>query len=55
MKTNFKRWAFEVFLEVNNVTNRKNVLDKFYDDSMQQDVFIYQWGLMPIGGLKFYF
>ena len=55
MKTNFKRWAFEVFLEVNNVTNRKNVLERFYDASMQEDVFIYQWGFMPIGGIKFYF
>jgi hypothetical protein len=55
MKTNFKKWAFEVFFEVNNVTNKKNVWYQYYNVNKQEEVYIYQYGLMPMGGVRVYF
>ena len=55
MKTNFKRWAFEIFMEVNNITNHKNVWYQYYNVNKEEEVFIYQYGLMPMGGCRVYF
>jgi hypothetical protein len=55
MKVNFKKWAFKVFFEVNNVTNQKNVWYQYYNVNRQEEGFIHQYGLMPMGGVKFYF
>jgi hypothetical protein len=55
MKTNFKKWALEFYFEVNNVTNKKNVWYQYYDVTKEEEIFIYQYGLMPMGGMKVYF
>jgi hypothetical protein len=55
LKTNFKRCSIEMFFEVNNVTNHKNVWQKYYDVSRKEEVYVYQYGLMPIGGCRIYF
>jgi hypothetical protein len=55
LKTNYKRCSVEVFFEVNNVTNHQNIWQKYYDASRNREEYIYQYGLMPIGGCRVYF
>jgi hypothetical protein len=55
MKTNYKRCSMEVFLEIINITNHKNILQKYYDVSRKKNVYVYQQGLMPGGGFRLYF
>jgi outer membrane receptor protein involved in Fe transport len=55
MKMNFRKWALEFFMEVTNITNRKNVHYQYYNVNKQEEVYIYQYGLMPMGGVKVYF
>ena len=55
MKHNFKRMALEWYLEVNNVTNHKNVWAKYFNVSRNKEEYIYQWGLMPNVGCRIYF
>ena len=55
MKTNFKRWSFELFFEMNNLTNHKNIWQKYYNASHNKEEYVYQYGLMPMGGCRVYF
>jgi len=55
MKTNLKKWAFEVYFEVNNVTAHKNVWQRYYNAKKQEEIYTYQYGLMPMGGVRIYF
>jgi hypothetical protein len=55
MKHNFKRLALEWYLEVNNVTNHKNVWVKYFNVSRNKEEYIYQWGFMPMAGCRVYF
>jgi len=55
MKNNFKRFSVEWFIEVNNITNHKNVWQKYFDVARNKDEYIYQYGFMPIGGCRVYF
>jgi len=55
MKINFKRWSVEWFVEVNNITNHQNIWFKYYDADRNREEYIYQYGLMPIGGCRVYF
>ncbi|MCL2073595.1 MAG: TonB-dependent receptor [Marinilabiliaceae bacterium] len=55
LKQNYKRSSIEIFFEVNNLTNHKNLWYKYYDENRQKEEYIYQYGLMPIGGCRFYF
>ncbi|MDR2963591.1 MAG: TonB-dependent receptor [Bacteroidales bacterium] len=55
MKQNYKRWASEWFAEINNVTNHKNIWMKYYDVSRNKEIVVYQYGFMPMGGLRIYF
>jgi hypothetical protein len=55
MKTNFKRWSVEVFAEVNNITNHKNVWQKYYNTTRNKEMYVYQYGFMPMGGCRVYF
>ena len=55
MKTNFKRWSFEWFIELVNITNHKNIRAKFYDTKFKRFEYIYQYGFTPNFGFKFYF
>jgi outer membrane receptor protein involved in Fe transport len=55
LKTNYKHCSVEVFAEVNNVTNHKNVWRKFFDVTRSEDKYMYQYGFMPLGGCRVYF
>ena len=55
MKMNFKSWSLEFFVELANITNHKNVWTQRYDVNNQEEIFIYHYGFMPIGGVKAYF
>jgi len=54
MKINYKRWSVEWFAEVNNITNHQNVWTKYYNASHNKEEYIYQYGLMPMGGCRVY-
>ncbi|MDR0506824.1 MAG: carboxypeptidase-like regulatory domain-containing protein [Dysgonamonadaceae bacterium] len=55
LKINFKKVSLEYFFEIANLTNHKNVWVKHYNVARGSDVITYQYGLMPMGGLRFYF
>ena len=55
MKMNFNRWSLEIFAELANITNHKNVWTQYYDVNNQKEVLVYHYGFMPIGGVKAYF
>jgi hypothetical protein len=55
MKTNFKKWSFELFFEINNLTNHKNIWQKYYNVNSNKEEYVYQYGLMPMGGCRVYF
>jgi len=55
MKTNYKRWSLEWFVEVNNLTNHKNIWQKYYNATRNKEEIVYQYGLMPMGGVRVYF
>lgn len=55
LKTNFKRWSFELFAEVNNITNHQNIWQKYYNTTRGKEEYIYQYGFMPNGGCRIYF
>jgi len=55
MKQNFKRFSLEWFVEVTNVTNHKNVWQKFYNASRNKEEYVYQYPIMPGGGFRVYF
>jgi len=54
-KINQKRATQSWFINVENVTNRKNILRQVYDNSNQQMVTEYQLGLFPYGGYRIEF
>jgi hypothetical protein len=55
LKQNFSRRSTEWFVEINNITNHKNIWFKYFDVNRNREELIYQYGLMPIGGFRFYF
>jgi hypothetical protein len=55
LKHNYKRSAIELYFEINNVTNHKNVWIKRFNVSRNEEEYIYQWGLMPMLGFRLYF
>ena len=55
LKTNFKKWALEFFVELANITNHKNIWTQYYDMKKQEEAYIYHYGFTPIAGVKVYF
>ena len=55
MKMNFKRRSLELFAELANITNHRNVWSQHYDMNTQTKVYEYHYGFLPIGGIKAYF
>ena len=55
LKTNLKRWSFELFFEVNNITNHQNIWQRYYNATRGKEECIYQYGFMPNGGCRVYF
>ena len=46
----FKKWSLDVYLDVQNVYNRKNVYYKFWDDGQEKTVFFFP--LIPFLGVQ---
>ncbi|MDR0332040.1 MAG: TonB-dependent receptor [Dysgonamonadaceae bacterium] len=55
MRQNFNRTSIEYFAEINNVTNHNNILMQFYNANRGRMENFYQFGFMPIGGVRFHF
>ena len=55
MKKNYRKFSLEWFVELNNITNHKNLWIKYYNANRGQEEKIYQYSFMPIGGCKLYF
>ncbi|WP_262248578.1 TonB-dependent receptor [Parapedobacter soli] len=55
MKQNFRKFSNEWFVEINNLTNRKNVLAQTYNISRSRMDYTYQTKLSFMGGTRFYF
>jgi hypothetical protein len=55
LKFNFKKMSLEWFFEIANLTNHKNVWVKHFNIARNKDVVTYQYGLMPMGGIRVYF
>ena len=54
IKTNYKRFSLEYFIEIDNITNHKNVWNQYYHTNQQKYKYIYQQGFMPMGGMRLY-
>lgn len=48
LKRNFTKWTSTVSLDIQNVSNRKNVFDKHYNASLNKIEYSYQAPLIPI-------
>ncbi|MDR0712553.1 MAG: TonB-dependent receptor [Prevotellaceae bacterium] len=55
VKNSYRKYALEWFIEVENVTNHKNIWEQVYNVSWQAYDNRYQTGLMPMGGCKVFF
>ena len=55
VKSNYKRFSLEWFVEQNNLTNRKNIWQKYFNAYRNKDEYIYQYGFMTVGGVRIYF
>jgi hypothetical protein len=55
MRQNFTRTSIEYFVELNNVTNHRNILSQFFDTNRGRMRNFYQYGFMPVGGVRFHF
>ena len=55
VKNNYKRLAMEWFVEIENVTNHKNIWGRVYNNSRQAYDTSYQTGVMPMGGCRVFF
>jgi hypothetical protein len=55
MKTNYKRYSLEWFVEIVNLTNHKNIRAKYYDARSNEFYYSYHYSLLPIFGCKVYF
>jgi hypothetical protein len=52
---NFSGSSLIVFFSVWNVYNRKNVAQYYWNEVAQDQDVLYQWSLLPVGGLEFEF
>lgn len=55
MKINYSKFALEWFIEIDNVTNRKNIFSRVWDWNASAYTSYYQMRLFPMGGCRFYF
>lgn len=54
IKTNYKKLSLEYFVEIDNITNRKNVWAQYYNANQQKNKLTYQQKFTPMGGLRVY-
>jgi hypothetical protein len=55
MKTNYKRFSLEWFIEVVNLTNHGNIRARYYDSHRDEFYYDHQYGLLPVFGCRIYF
>jgi hypothetical protein len=55
VRFNFRKWAFSISAEVQNVINRLNVNRYFYDPYTQEVRTAFMFGIMPVFNFKFEF
>lgn len=55
IRFNFRKWAFSISAEVQNVTNRLNINRYFYDPYTQEVRSAVMFGIMPVFNFKFEF
>ncbi|MDR1897448.1 MAG: TonB-dependent receptor [Prevotellaceae bacterium] len=55
VKHNFKHCSVDWYFEAENLTNHKNIRIKYYNINRNREEFIYQYGFMPMGGVRIYF
>jgi hypothetical protein len=46
----FKKWSLDVYLDVQNVYNRKNIYYKFWDDGQEKSVYFFP--IIPFLGIQ---
>lgn len=51
-RKNFQSWSFIAFVAVENILDRKNIQERFYNAQHDNIRVVYQTGIFPIGGLK---
>ncbi len=51
----YKKFTIEWYNEIDNVYNRKNIREHYWDDTNQEIKASYQWGFMFVGGLHIEF
>jgi len=54
-KKNKKKWSWSISLDIQNVLNRRNVLDRRYNLSSMQYFDRFQLGLIPVINYRVYF
>ena len=55
MKTNYKRYSLEWFIEMVNLTNHKNIWARAYNTHLETFDYEHQYGFMPIFGCRVFF
>jgi hypothetical protein len=55
LKSNFRTFSLEWFFEMANITGHKNIWMKHYNSARNSEVITYQYGMMPMGGIRLYF
>ncbi|MCZ2357665.1 MAG: TonB-dependent receptor [Bacteroidia bacterium] len=51
-KINLKKTSIMIFFSVENIFNRKNILDEYYEYKSKQIKTQYQLGFFPVGGIR---
>lgn len=54
IKTNYKKFSLEYFVEIDNLTNNKNLWSQYYNANQQKFKSTYQQKITPMGGLRVY-
>lgn len=54
VKTNYRKVSLEYFVELDNITNNKNVWTQYYNANQQKYKPTYQQRLTPMGGVRIY-
>jgi hypothetical protein len=54
-KWNLHKWSIVSYIELQNITNRVNVYQYFWNRYKNQQGTIYQWAFLPVGGLSVQF
>lgn len=55
VKTNYTHTSVEFFLEIDNLTNHKNIWRQFYNINQQKEKYTYQQMFTPMGGVRVFF